>query len=179
MTSDGKPVQVYLGLGSNTGDSGNILQQAFTELGKYLSSAETSSLYVTEAQDVRQQPDFINAVCCGLFTGNPFDLLSLVNRIEEKFGRDRSSELRRGPRPLDIDILLFGDLVFDKSDSEGRRLTVPHPRLKQRRFALIPMLELDGDLIDPVSGLQYRTISEKLDSAEGQSVIPYRSTGPE
>jgi 2-amino-4-hydroxy-6-hydroxymethyldihydropteridine diphosphokinase len=117
--------------------------------------------------DVTDQPKFINAVCTGLYNGNPEELLKLVNSIETKLGRKRRNEQRRGPRAIDIDILLFGDSIINRAPE----LIIPHSRLKERRFALQPMLELVPDLADPVTG---KPFSQFLDKLSGQGIYYFR-----
>ena len=170
MHQDKSGVRVFLSLGSNLGDSPGNLREAFINLCVELEDPRISGLYITEPQDVSDQPDFINAACTGLFSGTPFELLYRLNKIESDMGRDRSKSVRRGPRIIDIDILLFGDEVIDETDSSQRSLIIPHPRLRERRFALVPLLELAPDLSDPVTGKPYSVYLERL---EGQNVIPF------
>jgi 2-amino-4-hydroxy-6-hydroxymethyldihydropteridine diphosphokinase len=106
---------------------------------------------------VVDQPDFVNAAATGETELSPRELLTAVNGIEARFGRDRCRERPKGPRTLDIDILLYGDLILDESD-----LVLPHARLKERRFALEPLLDLDSTLLDPMSGEAYSRILESL-----------------
>jgi 2-amino-4-hydroxy-6-hydroxymethyldihydropteridine diphosphokinase len=93
-----------------------------------------------------------------MYRGEPRDLLEHIHRIETQFGRDRQKERRWGERPLDIDILLFGSLVL----SEPPDLEIPHPRLTERRFALVPLLELFPHAADPRTGKPYRVFMEVL-----------------
>ena len=94
------------------------------------------------------QATFLNAAVCGLFRGSPRELLELAQETEAAFGRERAREIRRGARTLDVDILLFGDRVVD----EGSELLIPHPGLTERKFALIPLLELHPEARDPRTG---------------------------
>ncbi len=150
---------VVLGLGSNAGDSLSILRGAVSALSAFLSEMAVSSLYITAPQDYTCQPDFYNAAVSGRFAFSPETLLSVVNKIEADFGRDRSSEIPKGPRALDIDILLFGNrtIAMEKPD-----LTIPHKAMKQRQFALIPLLEIFPDAADPLTGTVFRDILVKL-----------------
>jgi 2-amino-4-hydroxy-6-hydroxymethyldihydropteridine diphosphokinase len=116
----------------------------------------TSPLYVTD------QPDFLNLVVAGRTALEPEALLEAVNEIEAGEGRDRSLERRYGERPLDIDILLFGDLVLNSD-----RLVIPHERMGERRFVLVPLLELDPDLRDPRTGLRFSSL---LPALKGQAI---------
>ena len=142
---------VFLGLGSNVGDSNSLIRSAFVELGLVIRDARLSRLYRSAPMYVVDQPDFVNAVAMGECMTSPHALLVAVQEIERRHGRDRSSEQVKGPRPLDIDLLLFGDLVV--ADAE---LTLPHPGLLERRFALEPLLELAPEALDPRSGLPLR-----------------------
>ena len=98
--------------------------------------------------------------------GSARKLLRRINEIEARFGRDRSRERRWGERPLDIDILLFGGLVLKESGLE-----IPHPRLRERRFALEPLLELLPEAEEPGTGVSYRGICDSL-SAQGVRKLP-------
>ena len=148
---------VVLGLGSNLGDSRRIITEAIEALKKILTELRSASLYETEPLYVADQGRFINAAVSGYFNETPKKLLYDVNKIETLFGRNRSKERRWGERTLDIDILLFGDLVLKERDLE-----IPHPRLKERRFALEPLLELLPEALEPGTGLSYRTICDAL-----------------
>ncbi|MDC7225877.1 MAG: 2-amino-4-hydroxy-6-hydroxymethyldihydropteridine diphosphokinase [Spirochaetales bacterium] len=168
------PVEVFLGLGANIGDSVSNILTAFERIKTgVLSNAELSSLYITEPQDVEKQPDFINAACRGVFSGTAFELHSGISKIEAGLGRNRSNEQRRGPRLIDIDILYFGGMIINsgnEADGEGNWLRIPHERLKNRRFALVPLIELSPRLTDPQSGVLYSTINEEL---SGQGIYTF------
>lgn len=116
-----------------------------------------SSLYLTMPQDVQEQNDFCNMAASGLYSGTPESLLNTVQTIERRYGRDRNRESRRGPRTLDIDILLYGSRVI-RTDA----LVVPHERMGLRQFALVPLLEILPDSKEPGTGLSYRTILESM-----------------
>lgn len=146
-----------LSLGSNAGDSRGILTGAIAELGVFLADLSVSSLYLTEPQDYADQPDFFNLAAAGFFSGTPGELLDRTQEIERKAGRDRLSGIPKGPRKLDIDILLFGVRTLHGSD-----LAIPHPGMRKRQFVLVPLLELLGECADPVTGESYREISRGL-----------------
>ena len=150
---------VVLGLGSNTGLSLSILQDAVSALSVFLSRAAVSSVYITAPQDYEAQPDFYNAAIAGRFAYSPEELLFIANSIEADFGRDRSAEIPKGPRPLDIDILLFGNRIVAM---EKPNLYIPHRALKQRQFALIPLVEILPYAADPVTGVLYSDILAEL-----------------
>ncbi|MFP3089285.1 2-amino-4-hydroxy-6-hydroxymethyldihydropteridine diphosphokinase [Treponema sp. TIM-1] len=149
---------VVLGLGSNQGDSRGILTGAFGVLGEVLEEIRVASFFETDPLQVTDQDRFLNTALGGRYRGGPRELLEHIHRIEAQFGRDRKKERRWGERPLDIDILLFGSLVL----SEPPELEIPHPRLTERRFALVPLLELFPDAADPRTGRAYRVFMEEL-----------------
>ena len=154
---------IVLGLGSNLGDSRRIILDAIKVLENVLSDLRIASLYETTPLHVKDQKNFINTAAAGFFIGpkaepgTPRELLSVINRIEAQFGRDRKRERRWGERFLDIDILLFGGIVINETE-----LQIPHPRLKERRFALEPLLELIPDALEPGTGVSYRSICDGL-----------------
>ncbi len=149
---------VVLGLGSNLGDAAATIKAAFARLAAgILEDARLSRLYRSKPLYLEEQPDFVNAAAAGRASLGPRELLRELNRIEADFGRDRLRELRNGPRSLDIDILLYGDLVLDDPE-----LILPHPRLAERLFALLPLLELEPGLIDPLGGEPYAKIAKSL-----------------
>jgi 2-amino-4-hydroxy-6-hydroxymethyldihydropteridine diphosphokinase len=130
----------YIGLGSNLGDRGENLRRALERLG----AARVSTIRETDPVGVTEQPRFLNAVA-ELETGlPPRALLDRLLEIERDLGRDRESEERWGPRTIDLDLLLYDDEVIDEPG-----LTVPHPRLAERRFVLEPLHELAPDLVLP------------------------------
>jgi 2-amino-4-hydroxy-6-hydroxymethyldihydropteridine diphosphokinase len=135
----------YLGLGSNVDDSESHLRAAVAALRERGVEVEAiSSLYVTEpVGEVLDQPDFLNAAARIRTKLEPEDLLDVCKAIEVEEGRTLGGE-RHGPRPLDIDLLLLGDVEL-RTD----RLTLPHPEVTSRRFVLVPLLELDPELTLP------------------------------
>jgi len=135
----------YLGLGSNVGDRESHLEAAVDALRRHGVDVEAiSSLYETQpVGEVLDQPDFLNAAIRIRTDLEPEDLLDLCKTIEVEQGRMLGGQ-RHGPRPLDIDLLLLGDVVL-----ETDRLTLPHPEASSRRFVLAPLLELDPDLTLP------------------------------
>jgi 2-amino-4-hydroxy-6-hydroxymethyldihydropteridine diphosphokinase len=150
--------RVVLGLGSNKGDSRGILEAAIGALGTVLSDVRQASLFITEPLYVLDQKRFLNTAVAGYYPSSPQDLLKTIQELEASFGRDRTQERRWGERTLDIDILLFGDLVI----AEPPDLEIPHPRLTERAFALAPLLELVPDAEDSRTGVSYKTIFAHL-----------------
>jgi 2-amino-4-hydroxy-6-hydroxymethyldihydropteridine diphosphokinase len=138
----------YLGLGSNVGDRRAQLEAAVAALpGVGVEVLASSSVYDTEpVGEVLDQPEFLNAclrVRCAL---EPLELLDACKAVERAQGRDFGG-VRHGPRPIDVDVLLLGDLEFSSD-----RLTLPHREVTSRRFVLVPLLELDPELHVPGVG---------------------------
>lgn len=155
---------VFLGLGSNQGDRDLYILRAIAEIGKLPSSRITavSSFYETEPVGQIEQPDFLNAVIRLETPLAPQELLNELKRIETAV-LGRTAALRWGPRRIDLDILLYGDLVMDTPE-----LTIPHPRLHERRFALQPLAEIAPETVHPV---MRQTITRLLaDLPAGQRV---------
>jgi 2-amino-4-hydroxy-6-hydroxymethyldihydropteridine diphosphokinase len=138
----------HLGLGSNLGDRRALLQAAVDGLAERgVRATASSSAYETDpVGDVLDQPLFLNA-CLTVETAlEPDALLDAAKAVEHTLGRRTSGpdDLRHGPRPIDVDVLLY-----DGREHRSERLIVPHPSLLERRFVLIPLLELDFDLTTP------------------------------
>jgi 2-amino-4-hydroxy-6-hydroxymethyldihydropteridine diphosphokinase len=135
----------YLGLGSNEGDSVEHLRAARDALAAHgIEVLATSSVYQTApVGELLDQPDFLNA-CLQVRTAlGPEELLDAAKAVERELGREPGG-VRHGPRPIDVDVLLLGDLEF-----RSERLSLPHPEVTNRRFVLEPLLELDPELALP------------------------------
>jgi 2-amino-4-hydroxy-6-hydroxymethyldihydropteridine diphosphokinase len=133
------------------GDSREILEEAVLSLARRLGEFRCSGIYRSAPLYVTDQPPFLNAVAGGIWYGTAESLLDLLQSLEASFGRDRSVGRRYGPRRLDLDLLLFG-----AHSITSQRLTVPHPRMHERRFVLEPLVELAPELRDPLHGTIYR-----------------------
>ncbi|MEE8193966.1 MAG: 2-amino-4-hydroxy-6-hydroxymethyldihydropteridine diphosphokinase [Dehalococcoidales bacterium] len=136
---------VYLGLGSNLGDRQQNLDRALDYLSQRMPVAEVSSVYDTSPLENPDQPRFLNMVCQVHTRLKAAELLMLAKGIERKLGRLPGKP--NSPRPIDIDILLYDEQVINTPE-----LTVPHPRLSQRAFVLVPLAEIAPDLVHPVNG---------------------------
>ena len=136
---DGKqrPVAVYLSLGSNIGDRLVYLREALQCLERHdeIKLKAVSSVYETDAVGLTEQPAFLNIVVQLETTLDPYQLLRLCHEVEDQYQRERL--IRWGPRTLDIDILIYDDLILETPE-----LTLPHPRMHERQFVLIPLQEL-------------------------------------
>ncbi len=134
-----EPVTAFLGLGGNVGDALETLTSACYALHDSTGIAveDVSGIYETEPWGGVDQPAFLNCVVRIRTTLSPHELLEELQTTEAAFGRDRSGEERWGPRTLDIDLLLYGDETIATDD-----LVVPHPRMHERAFVLVPLLEV-------------------------------------
>ncbi len=144
----------YIGIGSNVGDAfDNCLQGVMAVISDERATfVALSSLYRTSPVSPIAQADFLNGALKIVWRGTPRKLLSFLRAVEAGLGRTRV--VRFGPRTLDLDILLFDDVVLDTTG-----LTIPHPRLHERKFAIVPCLEIDPNLIHPRFG---RPLAEYL-----------------
>ena len=158
--------KVYLSLGSNVGRRRRNLQAACRLLGRILDEPRSSRVYETEPLYVRNQRRFLNMVLEGRTALEPQVLLRETQAVETRLGRTRSPSNRRGPRTIDIDILLYGARIV-----RDENLTIPHPGIEERQFVLIPLLELAPQLRHPQTGIPLRDVSARLPP---QGVYIYR-----
>jgi 2-amino-4-hydroxy-6-hydroxymethyldihydropteridine diphosphokinase len=164
----------YIGMGANlpshAGPPAVTLRAAaarLTVLGRIL---RRSSLYSTAPVGLADQPHFVNAVVALETSLSPLSLLEGLLAIEHEFGRDRSAGVPNGPRTLDLDILMLGDIHLSASDLE-----IPHPRLAERAFVLIPLHEIAPQAVDP---RRHATVAELLDCLHSQSHTGAQSVVP-
>jgi 2-amino-4-hydroxy-6-hydroxymethyldihydropteridine diphosphokinase len=157
--------QLYLSLGTNLGDRLTNLLIAITNLPPKVNPVIRSSIYESEPWGYSDQPVFLNQVIKAATDLEPLDLLAYVKSTEVQMGRQET--FRFGPRLIDLDILFYDELVL-----ETPLLTIPHPRIAERAFILVPLAEIAPDLLHPILGKSIQQIKTGVDSS---SVELYRS----
>lgn len=162
------PQTVYLSLGSNVGDRAANLNTAIGRLGGLGQVVAVSSFYETEPVELTAQPWFLNCALQLDTENTPSQLLAGILAIEEKMGRRR--EQKKGPRNIDIDILMFGDSVLDT-----RGLTIPHPAMRERRFVLEPLAEIAPEVRHPVLKRTVRELRDALPAGQIVKRMPKES----
>ncbi len=158
---------VYLSLGSNkcyTYENVELsphalLLKAYERLCGIFDNISVSSLYITKPMYIDEQENFYNIVIQGIYNKSAEELLDYTQNIESDFGRNRKLEIKNGPRSLDIDIILFSDCVISTD-----RLAVPHPKMSERAFVLVPLLEILSNNADKVNRDYYKECLSKVNS---------------
>jgi 2-amino-4-hydroxy-6-hydroxymethyldihydropteridine diphosphokinase len=170
----------WLCLGSNLGDRAEALQHAVDALAhEGVAVQAVSAVYETAPQDVEDQPPFLNAVAIAESDLDPSAVLAVAKRVERAAGRDLDG-LRYGPRPIDIDLLLWDGGAFEADDPH---LVIPHLRLAERRFVLVPLLDVDPALTLP-DGTSVAARAEAIPAADqpvsrtDYPLVPPRSAAP-
>ena len=159
---------VFLCLGSNMGDRKANLEGALSELEKrgVARVVKISSFYKTAPVDYTDQAWFLNGAALVETELSPLDLLDAVKSVESDMGRDQGG-VRFGPRPIDIDIIFYDDLIL-----KDERLEIPHPRMDKRAFVLTPLCDIDSEIIHPDTNKKMKTLLSEIDDAS-QEVVPY------
>lgn len=166
--------RIYLALGSNIGNRKNYLQEAVEKLQKEkkIEVTQLSSIYETDPVGVTEQGPFLNMVLELYTCHKPYDLLKTTQRIEQELNRVR--EKRWGPRTIDLDILLFNDENIKMDD-----LYIPHPRMHERAFVLVPLNEIASTVIYPINHKYIHELANSLSKKEKEGVRLWRnSSGP-
>ena len=166
-----------LGLGSNRSFGGlvplELLVRACGMLKNlFCSDFCVSSVYISKAMYVEKQADFHNMCVCGFTEFSAGELLSEIHKIEFSLGRNRADEIRNGPRSIDIDIELFGNekINYNNPDDKMESLQIPHPRLYERAFVLVPLVELLEVLPENVEIQNKRVFEKSLLKTGGQGI---------
>jgi 2-amino-4-hydroxy-6-hydroxymethyldihydropteridine diphosphokinase len=154
-------IEVLLALGANVGDPVAQIREAVRLLRADLTIDRVSSLYRTEPVGFAEQPDFLNLVVGGRTDLSVYELHGRMQAVERAIGRVRTT--RDGPRSIDVDLLAYGPLAL-----RSPTLEVPHPRLAQRTFVLVPLLEISPEWRHPLTG---RSVTEMLDALAAPSAV--------
>ena len=163
-----KTVSVYLGLGSNMGERQDNLLKALDYISQRMRIEKKSSIYDTAPVGNENQARFLNMVCQATTSVPANTLLFLLKGIENKMGRMPGPA--NGPRLIDIDILLYGNEIVDTHD-----LKVPHPRMLERAFVLVPLAEIAPEVIHPVQKQSIKALLDAIRSKEGvQGVLKFK-----
>ena len=150
--------RIFLSLGSNLGDRESNLEKALSSLSPHVNVVNQSSIYETEPWGFLDQPNFLNQVLEGETNLSPLELIDYVKGIEKEIGRKPGR--RFGPRLVDIDILFYGDQIISEDG-----LSIPHKRMTERAFVLIPLYEIAPDLVFPGSSQMIKDLVSGLDPA--------------
>ncbi len=159
---------IYLSTGSNLGDRALNLHNALTGLAPKVEVLAHSSIYETEPWGYVDQPTFLNQAIKASTTLEPLDLLAYLKKLEASIGRHET--FRFGPRLIDLDILFYDNLVL-----ETPALTIPHPRIPERAFVLVPLAEIAPDFCHPVSG---KTILELKSAVDASTIELFQPAKP-
>jgi len=160
---DSQFVKIYLGLGSNIEDRIGNLRQALSLLSQKMKVNQVSPVYDTAPVGNTEQPRFLNLVCETTTSLTPMELLTLLKGIETSMGR--KSGLINSPRLIDIDILFYNDRIINTT-----KLTIPHSRLTERAFVLVPLADIAPNLLHPVNGKSIKQLLGVLQTSSNDVV---------
>jgi 2-amino-4-hydroxy-6-hydroxymethyldihydropteridine diphosphokinase len=152
---------VYLSLGTNLGQRRQNLERAVAGLGEVMAITAVSPIYQTPPWGLTDQPDFLNLCLEATTTLTPPDLLHFTRQLEKELGREKT--VRWGPRLIDIDILFYDDLIL-----RSEELTIPHPRMAERAFVLVPLADIAPDLVHPETG---QTVAEMVTAVDTAGLV--------
>ena len=164
-------MKVYIGLGTNVGDREHFLREAIRHLGEVenFTIKRTSRFFETEPVGMTDKGLFLNGVLEGETTLSPHDLLLELKILEKKVGRTRRE--KSAPREIDLDLLFYGDLVLEEP-----ALTIPHPRLHERDFVLVPLSELDENFRHPKLKKSIKALLAESSTFDASHPKPYPVT---
>jgi 2-amino-4-hydroxy-6-hydroxymethyldihydropteridine diphosphokinase len=157
---------IYLSLGSNLGDRLANLQNAISSLPPNIQPLTRSSVYETSPWGYSDQPDFYNQVIKAETLFEPTDVLATIKNLEVSLGRQET--FRFGPRLIDLDLLFFDTLILN-----SRKLTIPHPRITERAFVLVPLAEIAPDLIHPGVGKTIQQLKSSIDTSSVKLIYSF------
>ncbi len=150
--------QAHIALGSNLGDRAAMIHEALEKLQAEGHCSVIRCSAVIETEPVGPpQPNYLNCAALIQTQLEPLELMQYCLDIEQQMGRDRTTDLRNGPRIIDLDVLFFGQVVMDDP-----RLTLPHPRLAERSFVLRPLCEIDPQFVHPTLGIAINDLLQRL-----------------
>lgn len=160
--------KVYIGLGTNIGDRKKYLQEAITQIeaNEHITVKKESSIYETAPVGYTDQSHFLNQVIMVETSLEHLELLDYCQKIEQNLGRERT--IKNGPRTIDLDILMY-----NHENRDLGRLRIPHPRMHERAFVLIPLNEIAPELVVPTTGEKVEDLILDLSEAEMKDVVKW------